>query len=104
VTERFSCVRARSAASEITSEMTQGFVSSVTLAVDFVFDSLLDKLDSIYYSQKGGSGGGSSAPPPLRQAESSGNVNVISVSARVSCYVARGVDGSPRMHPSREPA
>jgi hypothetical protein len=46
--------------------MTQGFVSSVSLTVDFVFDSLLDKLDSIYYSQKGG------APTPRSQVESAG--------------------------------
>ncbi|ELR15193.1 myosinI binding protein, putative [Acanthamoeba castellanii str. Neff] len=57
-------ILAKSAASEITSEMTQGFVSSVSLTVDFVFDSLLDKLDSIYYSQKGG------APTPRSQVES----------------------------------
>ncbi len=46
-------ILAKSAASEIAGEMAVGIQSSLGFLVDFIYDSLLDKMESIYYSLKG---------------------------------------------------
>jgi len=83
-----SKILAKVAASEISSEVTAGLVSSVGLSIDFVFDNLLNKLEAIYYAGKSSDGdeastSGSSgtdealstsqskkAPPPLPSKDS----------------------------------